>query len=288
MFVVGWVLRLLAGGLDAIGSVFQRLAILLHSLLPALLSPADLMKLIKDHYDTSYAHTAPQFTTDVYEWALESWEQEVVQRHSIASGRILVLGAGVGREAIALAKRGLSVVGLDVNGVALQVATKTAQTSGVPAQFVQADFLHLPFTPAHFRYVIMSGIMYSSIPGRAQRQAWLANLLRHLAPEGLVILNFLIDHPPPSRIQRIGRAINRVLVALPGANRAYQPGDSCAQGHFLHAFQDESEIREELEEAGVQTHELNWRRGFAVVSVPRNQSGPTSPFPSLTRKGEQS
>lgn len=275
MRLAGYAIRLIARGLDSIGGLFQRLAVLLNSLLPSLLPPADLTRLIQAHYDASYADTAPQFTADLYEWSLENWEQEVIERHGIESGRMLVLGAGVGREAIALAQRGLTVVGLDISRQALHIAAETARRSRVPAQFVQADFLHLPFALPQFRYAILSGIMYSSIPGRAQRQAWLADLSRYLAPEGLVILNFLVDHPPPSRIQRVSHAINRRLITLPGANRAYQPGDSCAQGHFLHAFLHESEIREELEQAGVQIHKLNWRRGFAVVSFPQRSSHTT-------------
>lgn len=268
MRVAGYLLHLLAKWLDAIGSLFLRVATLLNNLLPALLSPADLMKLIKQHYERTYAHAAPQLTSDVYDWTLESWELETIERHGIVSGRILVLGAGVGREAIALAQRGLTVVGLDANGMALQVATKTARTLQIPAQFVQADFLRLPFASVPFRYAIMSGIMYSAVPGRARRLAWLADLARALAPGGLALFNFLIDQHPPSRTQRISHAANRILVRLPGANRSYQAGDTCAQSHFLHAFRDESEIREELEQASVLIQELNWRKGFAVISFP--------------------
>ncbi|MGH7258086.1 MAG: class I SAM-dependent methyltransferase, partial [Nitrospiraceae bacterium] len=173
MYIAGNLIRMLAKGLEFIGSLCQRFAMLLSNLLPAVLSPDDLTTLIKHHYDESYTHTAQHFTTDVYEWTLEGWEQEAMHRHGIASGRILVLGAGVGREAVALAQRGLNVVGLDINGSALQVARRTARALQVPAQFVQADFLHLPVAPTHFHYAIMSGIMYSAIPGRARRQAWL-------------------------------------------------------------------------------------------------------------------
>ncbi len=280
MSPIGNLIRSLARGLESTGNLCQRLAMLLNNLLPAVLSPPELMHLVKRHYETSYTHTVPQLAADLYEWTLESWEQDAIHRHGIAIGRILVLGAGVGREAIALAQRGLTVVGLEVNPTALQVATRTAHTLQVSACFVQADFLHLPFTPRQFEYAIMSGIMYSSIPGRDRRQAWLAGLADHLVPGGVVLLNFLIDRSPLSRTKRLSDAMNRVLVMLPGANRSHQPGDGCAQGHFLHAFQDETEIREELEQAGVHLRELNWKRGFSVVSFPLNPVA-VSPVRSL-------
>lgn len=279
MSPAGNLIRSLARGLETAGNLFQRLAILLNNLLPAVLSPADLTTLIKRHYDTSYRQTVPQLAPDLYDWTLEGWEQQTLQRHGITAGRMLVLGAGVGREAIALAQRGFAVAGVEVNGTALHVAIRTARTMQVPAFFVQGDFHHLPFARRQFDYIIMSGIMYSSIPGRLRRQTWLRELAEHLVPGGVVILNFLIDRSPRSRTRRISEAINRLLVTLPGANHSYQPGDGCAQGHFLHAFQDEDEIRQELEEAGAVVHELDWKRGFSVVGF-RLERAAASP-PSL-------
>ena len=55
---------------------------------------------------------------------------------------------------------------------------------------------------------------------------------------------------------------------LPGANASYQPGDTCAQGHFLHLFATEEEIRSELTETKATIVALNWPNGFAVVSWP--------------------
>ncbi len=146
----------------------------------------------------------------------------MLARHGIQSGRILVLGAGVGRESVALANRGLQVVGLDISREALQVAVHAADRAGAKALFVQADFLHLPFTAAGVRYVLLSGIMYSAIPGRRQRQVWLRSLRAHLQDNGLVLLNFLIERWSATRSRRTIEAANRVLAALSGANAAYQ------------------------------------------------------------------
>ena len=84
MHVAGNLIRMLSKGLEFIGGLFQRFAMLLSNLLPAMLSPVDLTSLIKSHYDESYTQTAQHFTTDVYEWTLEGWEQEAVHRHGIA------------------------------------------------------------------------------------------------------------------------------------------------------------------------------------------------------------
>jgi SAM-dependent methyltransferase len=96
-------------------------------------------------------------------WTLESWEQDVLVRHKLTSGTILVLGAGVGRESIALAQRGFIVVGIDINRESLCVASQQAMAKGLQPLFAQADFLAIPIAPARGDYLFMSGIMYSSI-----------------------------------------------------------------------------------------------------------------------------
>jgi hypothetical protein len=65
--------------------------------------------------------------------------------------------------------------------------------------------------------------------------------------------------------------MNRLLVKLPGANRAYEPGDECRNGLFFHWFQEEEEIQRELADAGTRVLELNWGREFAVVAYSLQQ-----------------
>lgn len=53
--------------------------------------------------------------------------------------RILDLACGYGRHALALAKRGFSVVGVDLTKELVEDAAKTARACGLDAQFVHAD-----------------------------------------------------------------------------------------------------------------------------------------------------
>ncbi len=257
----------LANATYCIGRIFERAGLSLTVMLPAILRPATLTKLIRSHYDRSYDDTYTRFASTSQEWPLEQWEEEVLARYHIVSGEILVLGTGIGRESIALAKRGLRVVGLDISQSALRMAAQIARTAGVPVMFVQADFLALPIHPAHFDYILLPSIMYSSIPSRSWRQTWLRQLTSLLSPKGLAVLQFLVDSDPSTRRKRLGETINQWLTSLPGTNRLYQPGDTCPQGHFLHGFQSEQELRQELSESGVVLQELNWQGQYLVVAA---------------------
>lgn len=253
---------------DQIAGLVFRVQQLLTGILPVLLSPKEMIRLIRNHYDDSYQDVAANHPETCYKWTLESWEEDVIVRHKMTSGTILVLGAGVGRESIALAHRGFLVVGLDINRESLSVASQQAMARGMHLLFAQGDFLAIPIGPARVDYVFMSGIMYSSIPGRQQRQAWLRSLRTCMNEHGLVVLNFLIAREIETRTHRLIHRLNRWLMTLPGTNQSYQLGDTCSQSHFLHAFVDEEEIQSELREAGATIEQLHWHEGCAVLSWP--------------------
>jgi len=81
-----------------------------------------------------------------------------------------------------------------------------------------------------------------------------------------VILSFSRAETPASHRASFCAQVNQWLVTFPGANKSYEPGDDCAQGHFFHAFQTEDEVRRELIGAGAVIRELNWAEGFALLT----------------------
>ena len=230
---------------------FDRLASFLDGFLPVIFSPGQLSARVRTHYHSPYAEIARRATLDwKKDCRLEPMETEIFDRHHIHFGKMLVLGSGWGREAIAVAQRGVAVVGMDTDFTAVRTARELARAAGVSARFHQANFLELPYASSSFDFVLMSHNMYSAISGVSQRQAWLADLGRLLKPNGLVM--------------------------LPGTNATYQPGDDCMGGHFIHWFKDVGEIRKELEGAGVTILEINWE-GMAVVTHSRaSASSPIS------------
>jgi ubiquinone/menaquinone biosynthesis C-methylase UbiE len=263
--VVGNLVLLLARNLKALADLFERLSHVAYGLLPALLPPAQLTALIRENYDALYTPALLR-SLDIENYRLVRWETEVLNRYGISSGLMLILGSGSGREAIVLARKGLTVVGVDTNYPVLRKSQEIADTLGLRPYFHQADFLQLPYAPASFDYVLLGSTMYSSVPGSTRRQAWLGDLCRLVRPNGLVILSFSQAETPVSRRASFYAQVNKWLVTLPGANKSYEPGDDCSQGHFLHAFQTEDEVRRELIGAGAVIRELNWAEGFALLT----------------------
>lgn len=59
--------------------------------------------------------------------------------------RLLDVGCGPGRHAVALAQRGLAVTGVDVSRVFLDLAAEQARASNVSASFFEVDARRMPF-----------------------------------------------------------------------------------------------------------------------------------------------
>jgi cyclopropane fatty-acyl-phospholipid synthase-like methyltransferase len=266
MSYLGRLIHLLANALEERSYGCQHLANFLKGFLPALLPPARIISLVSGRY-AGYYRTIPPTDLDFDEQPLAAWEEEVLDRYRVHSGRMLILGSGLGREAVAIARRGVQVLGVELNNSAARTADNIAKSFKTTARFVQADYFEFPCRQHCFEYALLSCSMYCAIPGRSRRQAWVANLGSLLAPHGLLMFNFLPERQPVSRLRRLRSRVNTLLARLPGANATYQPGDMW-EVHFWHAFHDEEEIRKELHEAGAETLELNWAKLFAVVTFP--------------------
>ncbi len=248
--------------------MFARLSSFFYGLLPALMPPEQLSTHVAYAYDEIYATHRLSGIDEIDDGSLDSWEHNVFNKYKIDAGRMRVLGAGLGRESLAIARRGVTVMGMDINRSAMQVAQRRARAAGVPAWFHQASLFELPYKPGSFDYAIYTSSMYSSIPGKAVRQSWLRSLRRPLKGGALIILSFVSGCPPHGKGKMLRFWMNGILRKLPGANRACQPGDSCLAGHFMHEFQTEQELREELTEAGAVIQELRWAANYAIVTFP--------------------
>ncbi|MDP3089773.1 MAG: class I SAM-dependent methyltransferase [Nitrospira sp.] len=238
----------------------------LYGILPALLPPDQLSALIRRYYDRSYAEAGTRIPLTGYSWSLEAWEEQMLAQHLSRPDSILILGAGLGRESLVLAQRGYYALALDIARGGLLIGARRAASLNLPVTFVQADFLTPPVRAASVAYILLSGVMYSAVPGRTRRQEWLRSLRTCLAPGGKLVLNFVIAREPDTALTRIIRRCTGTILSWPGTNQTYQDGDTCTNGHFMHVFHDEEELRAEVAEAGATLVELNWPDGYAVLS----------------------
>jgi SAM-dependent methyltransferase len=112
---------------------------------------------------------------------LDLW-RELAREHGEP---ILDVGAGTGRIALDLARRGHRVMALDLDRVLLDELERRA--SGLPLQTVRGDARELDLDE-RFGLCIVPMQTIQLLGGRDGRRAFLAAARRHLSPEGLLAI----------------------------------------------------------------------------------------------------
>lgn len=114
--------------------------------------------------------------------------------------KILDLGCGHGRHAIALTELGYNVTGLDYSHDFIELARKEAKAKGVPAQFVQQDMRKMTYE-AEFDVVINFFSSFGYFANDEDNQLILRKVAKALKPGGI----FLID------LNSLGRTLRRYI-----------------------------------------------------------------------------
>jgi 2-polyprenyl-3-methyl-5-hydroxy-6-metoxy-1,4-benzoquinol methylase len=129
--------------------------------------------------------------------------REVVRLGDPAGKRILEVGAGTGRDAVALARAGAEVLTLDYVSGSLHLTAKAAEASGVTVQTVCGDALGSPFPDGSFDVVFHQGLLEHFRDVRPL----LGDNARILKPGGHVI----VDVPQTFHYYTLGK---QALIAL--------------------------------------------------------------------------
>jgi 2-polyprenyl-3-methyl-5-hydroxy-6-metoxy-1,4-benzoquinol methylase len=107
------------------------------------------------------------------------------------SKTILDIGCGTGRHAIELAKRGYSVVGIDLSESQLQKAREKAQREGVQVNFLQADARHFNFEIPFDLVIMLCEGAFSLMETDEMNFSILTNAARVLKANGKFIFTTL-------------------------------------------------------------------------------------------------
>lgn len=115
------------------------------------------------------------------------------------AGRALDVAGGAGRNAIWLARRGLSVTLADISAVGLALATQRARQSNVRLTTVQVDLEQEPLPPGPWQLIVCVLYLYRPL---------FAQFSTELAPGGTLI----VIHPTDSNLRRHARPPPRFLL----------------------------------------------------------------------------
>ncbi len=119
--------------------------------------------------------------------------------HVAKGGRVAVIGAGRGHEAVAAAKAGFAVTGVDFAPSAAQAMREAGVQAGARFEVLQADLFELPSLRAEPFDAVLEHTCFCAIPVE-RREAYVQAVRAVLEPNGLLLGLFYAhgrpDGPP--------------------------------------------------------------------------------------------
>lgn len=175
----------------------------------------------RDHY--SYAMYADPAMAERFEGMrfsgpigrlIAGTQEEVIARFlAPLQGRsVLDVGTGTGRGAIALARRGAVVTGVDASAEMLEVARRRAADAGVEVTFSREDAHRLPFDDGAFDSVICLRVLMHT-PDWRQSLSELCRVARH---------RVVFDYPAMASAALLESVARRVAHAAGARVEAYR------------------------------------------------------------------
>lgn len=115
--------------------------------------------------------------------------------------RVLDVGCGEGKDAVFFARNGYAVTAFDIAGAGVEKARELAQRAGVQVNFFRADMAD--YEPEGMYDIIFSSSALEYLPTQA-RQRVIDRFKAHTAPNGLNVINVLVEKPFVARAKSKG------------------------------------------------------------------------------------
>jgi hypothetical protein len=236
---------------------------------------------LEAYNDLAYSrHADYAVGSEHFRIGLFHWEEDMARRNfPAAPGRLLIGGAGGGREAYAWAEAGYEIVAFDASPtLARSIAAQRDRYPGVQSWIGRYEDLPTlkavdgsgtvdVATLGPFAAVVLGWPSYSNIRHGAGRVATLRRL--SVLTKGPVALSFYLDRQRDTRsLGRLQRAARRL-----GLTR---PGDAFSPHIGFHHWSTEEEIAGEIREAGLEIVDCSYddRDGRWPWIIARRPAGP--------------
>jgi SAM-dependent methyltransferase len=193
---------------------------------------------------------------------LFDWERESVERFFPEGGRVVVTGAGGGREVLALRGMGFDATGFEPNAALVEAGRAVLAEDGHEGRLDLLERDAFPPGQSGLDGVVVGWGSYHFIAGRERRAAFLRDVHAALRPGGVVLLSFFTRADGDPQAATITRVANAVRAVRRGER--LELGDDL-RPQFAHRFTVD-EIRTELQACGFEVlHDAREPYGHAVA-----------------------
>ena len=180
----------------------------------------DLLKLVRDRFSSLSEIEEYRKRVDS---GLLPWEERISELFLFKPGRLLDIGCGGGREAIALSAFGHEIIGVDISKAQVESARTAAGKVGRRIRFRVCNGVDLDFESDYFDYIVMWGQAFGNVPKQKNRLHLLKECFRVLKHSGRVIISVHNRDVCESIVKR-----SDTIKTLPSTQ--LEPGDFILQG----------------------------------------------------------
>ena len=211
--------------------------------------------------DSIYYYQSDMYRDENYnKRGLWDWEEKILDQYFQQCHNLLLVGAGGGREVLALCKRGYEVDGFECNANLLEFANNLIEQEGFASNLKLAPRDQCPDSQKEYDGLIVGWGAYTLIQGKEHRIEFLRQLHTQAKKNAPILISFFCYSETTGgrdfkAIAKIGNVLKRLL-----GRECLEVGDSLAP-NYVHYF-TEDEIANELL-AG----------GFELKTYRKNQYG---------------
>jgi hypothetical protein len=184
--------------------------------------------------------------TDYNKRGLFEWEQRAIENHFPAGGSVALMGAGGGREVLALRRLAFRVEAWECQPEFVDTANDLLVAEGFEPSVAYAPRNTVPAGTEIFNGLVIGWATYTLIPGRARRIDLLRELRTRVETGSPILLSFFTRRPGDAQFPiaaAVGNLARRIL-----RRERLEVGDSL-DPNFVHHFVD-SELESELAAGG--------------------------------------
>jgi 2-polyprenyl-3-methyl-5-hydroxy-6-metoxy-1,4-benzoquinol methylase len=204
------------------GKYLVRLGRFIQSLAIMVMKPDDLVEFSRQTY-AARKSVEGWGSDELIDSGLDQDEKALLTKIPFRNGRLLLLDAGGGREAIPLAQMGFEITVLDFVPEMVQKTEENARKRGLHLQGVVQEISKLDMPNDSFDIVWLSAAMYSSVPTMKRRIDMLRRIHKILKSGGYFICQFHWMTVNPCT-PKVGFA-KKIFSLVSFGNFSYEKGD---------------------------------------------------------------
>lgn len=190
------------------------------------------------------------------EWnqsGLFPWEKTAITNYFGGCKRLLLIGAGGGREVLALQQLGYRVDGFEPLPDLVAVANELLRAEGYEPSVYPVPHDEAPNTGKTYDGIIIGWVAYMHIPGRRRRIAYLQQLRVQTRAQCPILLSFYDRGDPQApNLGRYKLAVSVANMIRRGLRRELAELGDWLHPQYIHYF-TQDEITSELAEGGFST-----------------------------------